>query len=227
MITEGMIRTIAIALAKTGYRYYFVGGAASVFYIDDKNASRVRPTNDIDCVIEVSTNSEFIAFEKKIKQLGFSRINDEQNICRYQYHDIRVDIIPLKSQQILGFENTWYEKGIKNALSRKMGDVTVKYFPLHYYIASKLEALNNRGINDLMGSRDFEDIIIILDGLDNFDVIKDFPDDVKSYMTEIFSQLVKNTNFIDAVIGHIDMSPVREERAGRIIHFLEGFVHSK
>lgn len=220
MISEGMIRTIAIALANTGYNYYFVGGAASVFYIDDDNASKMRPTNIIDCLIEIYGDSEFVEFEEKIKNLGFTPVQNGHNTCRYQYKGILVDMIPSKSKQILGFENKWYEKGIDNALSRNMGDIEIKYFPLHYYIASKLEALNNRGMGDLMSSRDFEDIVIIMDGIECLTIINDFPEEIIHYIKEMLLRITKQSNFRDALIEHIDISPVREQRAQRIIDFM-------
>ncbi len=224
MIIENMIRTIALALEKTGYKYYFVGGAASQFYIDDDNSSKVRPTDDIDCVVEIMIYKDFILFEQKIIELGFTKDNDSKNICRWKYKNIYVDIIPSESKKTLGFTNRWYKEGIENAISKKMGNITIHYFSLPYFMASKMEAYKNKGTNDLFGSTDLEDIIIVMDGIIDLKIFSDFPLNVIDFMRQAFNELMENPHFLDAIIGHIDISPVREKRAMRIYDFIEKFI---
>ncbi len=226
MIIENMIRTIALALEKTGYRYYFVGGAASQFYIDDNNSSKVRPTDDIDCVVEIVIYKDFTLFEEKIIKLGFKKKHDSKNICRWKYKNIYVDIIPSEFKKILGFTNRWYEEGIENAISKKMGNITIHYFSLPYFMASKMEAYKNRGKGDIFGSTDLEDIIIVMDGIIDLNVFSDFPLKVMNFMHQAFSELMENPRFLDAIIGHIDISPVREKRAMRIYDFMKKFIDS-
>ncbi len=226
MIIENMIRTIALALENTGYKYYFIGGAASQFYIDDENSSRVRPTDDINCIVEIMVYKDFILFENKIIKLGFERKIDSKNICRWKYKDIYVDIIPSESKKILGFTNRWYKKGIENAVGKKMGNITIHYFSLPYFMASKMEAYNNRGESDPFGSTDLEDIIIVMDGIMDLNIFSNFPLNVKDFMSQEFYKLMENPHFIDAIIEHIDISPVREQRAMRVYDFMKKFSNS-
>ena len=48
-----MIETVAAGLGPLRDEAVFVGGASTCLHIDDPAAESVRPTDDVDCVIEV------------------------------------------------------------------------------------------------------------------------------------------------------------------------------
>ncbi|MFO8062035.1 MAG: hypothetical protein R6U31_03825 [bacterium] len=215
MNVEKRIRAVAKGLDKTGVKYCFIGGASCGFYIDDPNASRVRPREDIDCIVDTSSDREFDQFIKQIASLGFEKNNASESQSRWDYNGITVDIVKACRD-----ENGWYPEGIRECEERIMGDVTVRYLSLPYFLASKLEALKQRGTGDLSSSRDFEDIVIVLDGLADISVLNEFPEDVLLFIKESFKSIIKRKDFYDALIGHIDVSPIREKRASRIMDFI-------
>lgn len=65
----------------------------------------------------------------------------------------------------LGFTNRWYPDGMANA---KVVDLPngerVSVFSAPYLLASKLEAFRGRGKGDFLASKDFEDIVALIDG---------------------------------------------------------------
>ena len=215
------------ALRKTNRKFCIVGGAISSFYLEDNVSAKIRPTKDVDCVIEVLDYLSFTDLEKSLITLGFIHDLDSGVICRWKYGEITVDIIPSESEKILGFTNIWYKDGMKNSLSKQIGGVTIYYFPLSYYIASKIEAFKNRGHHDYYSSNDFEDIVLILEGRRNLNEFYEFPDEIIIYLRREFGIMIKDTKFESAVYGHLEQTPVIQKRFERIIGFLKEFVKSE
>lgn len=65
------IREVAIKLDYLLKDVVFVGGSVVALYADDPAAAEVRPTDDIDIVVGISTRVAFSVFEEQIRQLGF------------------------------------------------------------------------------------------------------------------------------------------------------------
>ncbi|MFV0605472.1 MAG: nucleotidyl transferase AbiEii/AbiGii toxin family protein [Niabella sp.] len=159
-----MIIKVAKGLSHLKDEVVFVGGAVAELYADDPAASEIRPTKDVDCVVEISTRNDYYLLEETLRKLGF--VNDQSKsapICRWIFEDIIVDIMPT-DDKILGFSNKWYEAGIANKETKLLnGNFEINVFPIEYYLASKYEAMIGRGGNDLRTSHDFEDIIYLMD----------------------------------------------------------------
>ena len=159
-----MLQTVANGLGTLKNDMVFIGGAVAELYASNPAASDIRPTLDVDCVIELSSKSEHAKMENELRAKKFA--NDTSKgapICRWVYKDIKVDIMPVDSK-VLGFTNRWYEEGIENKILKVLPDGTEVYvFSPAYYLAAKFEAHKSRGGNDLRQSHDFEDIIYILD----------------------------------------------------------------
>jgi hypothetical protein len=139
--------------------------------------------------------------EENLRAKGFT--NDTSKgapICRWIYKDIKIDVMPTDST-ILGFSNRWYEEGIEMKIPKSLPDGTVVFvFPPEYYLAAKFEAHNARGGNDLRQSRDFEDIIYILDNcLGILGNIGSSSPGVKMYLKQEFQQLLENRNLTEGI----------------------------
>lgn len=157
------IQNIAEGLANLNERVVFVGGAVCGLYATDAAAQDARPTNDVDCVVEVMSYYEHTLFEEQLRKQHFKNdIHPSAPICRWIYKDDVVDIMP-NDEQILGFSNRWYRPGFKNKEPYQLpSGKTIYILPVTYYIATKLDAILSRGGNDLRTSHDFEDVIYIL-----------------------------------------------------------------
>ncbi len=196
-----MLQTVANGLGELKDEMVFVGGAVAELYADNPAASEIRPTLDVDCVIEIRSRLQFAKMEENLRARGFK--NDTSAgapICRWIYKDIKVDVMPTDSD-VLGFSNRWYEEGIEIKIQKMLPDGTnIFVFPPEYYLAAKFEAHNSRGGNDLRQSHDFEDIIYILDNCsDIVDNISASNPSVKEYLKSECQKLLKNPNITEGI----------------------------
>lgn len=196
-----MLQTVANGLGDLKDEMVFVGGAVAELYADNPAASEIRPTIDVDCVIEISSRIAFARMEEKLRAKGFTNdISKGAPICRWIYKDIKVDIMPTDSR-VLGFTNRWYEEGIETKIAKTLPNGTEAFiFPAEYYLAAKFEAHKDRGGNDLRQSHDFEDIIYILDNCSNIiDNINNSNPNVKMYLKEECQNLLGNPNITEGI----------------------------
>lgn len=85
-------------------------------------------------------------------------------ICRLRLGDLKVDFMP-DDESILGVSNRWYAKGIETAVTCHLNErLNIKRLTPELFVATKLEAYLGRGNDNLLGSRDIEDILLVVDG---------------------------------------------------------------
>ena len=78
-----MLQFIAKGLGELKEEVVFVGGSVAELYADDPATSDVRPTLDIDCVVEISTRKAYYELEDELRKKNFK--NDTRPnapICR-------------------------------------------------------------------------------------------------------------------------------------------------
>lgn len=181
----------------------FIGGATISLFITEPATVRIRQTFDIDCVVEVSSRSEYEKIASKLRKNGFHEDSDSRVICRFKKNDLILDVMPT-DPKILGFTNKWYKHGISHAQIVKIADEEIKVFSVPYLIATKIEAFKGRGKNDFLISHDIEDIVTLIDGRKEItsDLIN-APKDVMNDLKHEFVQFINNNLFIDSLDGHI------------------------
>ena len=196
-----MLQTVADGLKELKDDIVFVGGAVAELYADDPASSDIRPTQDVDCTIELSSYKEHTELEEDLRAKGFAYDTSQgAPICRWIYQDIKVDVMPT-NENVLGFNNQWYPGGVGNKISKTLPDGTeIFVFPPEFYLASKFEAHNDRGGNDLRQSHDFEDIIYILDNCTSIlEDIRNADEDVKNYLKEECEILYANDGLSEGI----------------------------
>jgi predicted nucleotidyltransferase len=158
-INTTRIKAVSNALGPLKNEVVFVGGATVSLYAD-RRAIEVRPTEDVDIVVEIATRYEYAQLEEQLRTMGFQNDITARFVGRYLLPGIIVDVMPA-DEAILGFSNIWYEGGFKNSVDYVIDDHhVVRIFSAPYFIASKLQAFKNRGNNDGRISTDFEDVIL-------------------------------------------------------------------
>ncbi len=105
----------------------------------------MRPTDDIDVIIELWAYKDYSVIDERLRNLGF--VNDQESgvICRYTINGIIVDVMPT-TKETLGFSNRWYPVGFANSIVYDIGEDKIRIFKPSYFIASKLEAFKSRGL---------------------------------------------------------------------------------
>ena len=112
------VQMVAQALGELKEQVVFVGGSIAELYADNPEISDIRPTIDVDCIVDlqISTYFDYSNLEEVLRKLGFSNDTSENApICRKIYKGIIVDFMPV-NPDILGFSNRWYKDGFINSV---------------------------------------------------------------------------------------------------------------
>ena len=162
-----IINTVALQAVAHGLgdllpEVVFVGGATVGLYASSPAAPISRPTDDVDCIIELASYGAFATLEERLRARGFRNDVESRVQIRWLYEGIPVDVMPTDAR-VLGFSNPWYTVGMATAQPHTLPDGTIIRI-LHpaYLLATKFCALQNRA-SDLRLSHDWEDIVYILE----------------------------------------------------------------
>lgn len=201
-----MLKAVAEALGTAlRERLVFVGGCTTALFITDKvTLEDVRATDDVDLIIDLVGYAGWADLQKTLRERGFSEDPEDDVICRMRLGELKVDFMP-DDEAILGFSNRWYPKGIETALDHKLSEeLTIKKLAPELFIATKLEAYLGRGNNDLLWSRDAEDILLLVDGRENlFAELQASEPEVRDYIADQFRALLRHPEFSDFIEGNI------------------------
>ena len=182
--------------------------------ITDKAAADVRPTYDVDAIAEITSYVAYAKFSERLRALGFREdAREGAPLCRWCQHTTTLDVMPLDGK-ILGFKNCWYGPAMETAEERELepGLKILMVNPV-YFCASKLEAFGDRGKDDYLGSRDLEDLIVVVDGrAELVGEIQAAQNDVRSYLAKEIMQLLGAREFLDALPGHLAPDSASQER---------------
>ncbi len=195
----------------------FVGGAAAGLLVNDPAITDVRPTLDVDVVVEVATRGEYYAVEERLREKGFEQSLEEDVICRWRNGTLLLDVMPT-NPDILGFSNKWYSDSLSCARKYEIDGVPFLAITPPYFLGTKLEAFYGRGDRDFMTSHDMEDIIAVLDG--NLEVVEEVaqaPDDIRAYLASELSGLLADEDFRDALPGHLPTDAASQQRIPLIV----------
>jgi hypothetical protein len=198
----------------------FVGGATIELWVTRPGAVEVRPTVDVDVVAEVTTRRAFHEFEAKLRQRRFSEDRESKVICRWRHAESRLalDVMPARAE-ILGFDNRWQAAALPHAVERTLpSGAGIRASPPPYLVAMKLEAFRGRGRGDFIGSRDFEDISVLLDRRGELvDELAAAGDDVRAYVAAEARQLLNEPRLLDGFAAALPPDAASQQRAGDVM----------
>nr|WP_108523239.1 hypothetical protein [Bradyrhizobium algeriense] len=201
-----MLKTVAGALGdELRARLVFAGGCTTALYITDPvTLEGVRSTDDVDLIVDLAGFPEWAKLVDQLRTQGFSETPDDNVICRMKLGELKVDFMP-DDEKILGFSNRWYAKGIETAVETPLDDaITIRRLTPPLFIATKLEAYRGRGGGDLIGSRDAEDILLLVDGREELvDEVAAADADIRLYIAEQFRALLADRDFDHFLEGNI------------------------
>jgi hypothetical protein len=94
-LNKKILETVAIGLGDLLTNFIFVGGTVVELYASAAPQTAVRPTEDVDCVVEVASLAMYYELENQLRLLGFQDdMEEDAPICRKLYRGIKVDIMP-------------------------------------------------------------------------------------------------------------------------------------
>ncbi len=201
-----MLESVAKAMGSDlRERLVFVGGCTTALFITDKIALEgVRVTDDVDLIVDLAGRAEWANLQEQLRQKGFAESMDDNVICRMRLGELKVDFMP-DDESILGFNNRWYAKGIESSTKHALTDsLEIKLLTPALFVATKLEAYLGRGNDDLLFSRDMEDILLVVDGRENLIAeIQSVDEDIRSYIAEQLCIIREHYDFEHFLTGNI------------------------
>ncbi|MBU3714940.1 MAG: hypothetical protein FGM46_08325 [Ferruginibacter sp.] len=218
------IKAVCEALGEMAGSVLFVGGATVSLYTD-RPAGEVRPTDDVDILVELLHYSGYAAIEEQLRKKGFINDQDSGIICRFKIQGIIVDVMPT-SGSVLGFTNRWYEEGFRNPIEKQLIDaLSIKILEPVYFLASKMEAFKGRGGGDGRSSSDFEDIVYVLNNRNViWDEIQESPTHLRSYLKKEFQKISEADVLYEWVSANLEYT--EQKRADFIVGGIEALIGS-
>lgn len=201
----------------------FVGGCTTGLFITDPAVGGVRPTMDVDAIVDVTSYARYTALWERLRTLGLAEDTTPGTpLCRWRHGHLIVDVMPTDAT-VLGFSNRWYPTAIEMAQVFRIAGHDVRVVTPALFIATKLEAFHGRGGDDVVASHDLEDIITVVDG--RREIVGDVAaasDDVRAYIGAEIRELLGNRDFTEALAGFLLPDPASQERRS----LLEGRLRS-
>jgi hypothetical protein len=217
------IKIIARALGDLNEKVVFTGGAVLSLYADDPAAPDVRPTRDLDIVVEISSQSELEILRQQLAAHNIHPAKNEKVLCRFIHQNILLDVMATRE---VGWApaNPWFKIGYDRRITFDLEDIRIQIFPFACFLAAKFTSFYGRG-RDPRTSHDFEDIVYLLDN--RIDPVKDIleeENEVKQFLSKEFESILMDDTFQEAVLAHLEPA-TQTERYKMLRQKLEDIIH--
>jgi hypothetical protein len=218
-----LLERAATALGSLLDEVVFVGGATVVLWITDPGAPPPRPTKDVDVVVEVFTRAALHDFEARLRDADFREDQESGVICRWRHgrgadDELILDVMAADAA-LMGFTNTWQAAGLPHAVLRELPSGTrIRALSPPYLVATKLEAFRGRGGGDYLGSRDLEDIVLLVDGREELTAeVAAAPKDLRRFLATEIRDLLERPAFTDALFGFLRADMASQARGDTVV----------
>jgi len=143
----------------------FVGGASVGLLVTDPGAPPVRPTQDVDVIVQAVSLADYYRIERALSERGLTRdTRADAPICRWMAGPVPIDVMPTLPD-VLGFANRWYALALETATKVALPSGTeIRLISAPSLVATKLEAFDGRGRGDYLLSHDLGDVVALVDG---------------------------------------------------------------
>jgi len=190
----------------------FVGGCATGLLLDDAGLMDVRPTEDVDAIVEVASLAGYHRLVEQLMQCGFKQtMEDNTPPFRWYWNRMQLDLVPLE-EKVLGFSNPWYRVGFEAALVCEVAsELMLRHLSAPHFLATKFEAFKDRGQNDVYLSHDLEDIMTVAEGRSTLvPELGSAKADVRKHVGHAVATLLDMPAFHNALPGLLS-NPEREQ----------------
>lgn len=218
------MRAVADRLDQAGIDYAFVGGCIVNLLLDHPALAPVRPTDDVDVIVEVAAGQRYSDLEEKMRALGFQHdVSVGAPLCRWKLGDLTVDIMPTEGEAI-GLNTRWFTEALAGAQERAVrGHVRLRLISPAGFLATKLTAFFDRGDGDYYGSRDIEDLLTVIDG--RKDIVTEIgatTSAMRDYIRESILRLLSDQGFRDALSAALPSDDASQARLPLLQGKLQG-----
>ncbi|OGT89146.1 MAG: hypothetical protein A2514_15180 [Gammaproteobacteria bacterium RIFOXYD12_FULL_61_37] len=194
--------------------FVFVGGAVAGLLITDPAMPSIRPTEDVDLLVQALTLADYHRVGKTLTARGFRHdMSPDAPICRWRAGAVAVDVMP-PVESILGFSNRWYPLALETAAPQALpSGRMIRLVAAPVFLATKLEAFSGRGNNDYLFSHDLGDFLAVIDGRDSLIAeCRTSRSELRTYLGERVATLLATPAFIEALPGHMPGDLASQQR---------------
>jgi hypothetical protein len=212
-ISPSLLSMVAEKLDRLGLNYAFVGGSIVGFLLDNAELSPVRPTDDLDIILEVLTTQRYSDIEAKLRGAGFSHDTRQgAPMCRWTLRGLTIDIMPTDGG-FLGLNTSWFAEALASATRRTVGGFSLKIISPVAFIATKLAAFADRGKGDYFASHDLEDLMTVIDGRAAIvEEIATAPAALRGYVVSSLERINQVSEFQEALPGYLPSDDASQQR---------------
>lgn len=213
MILPALLAEISAKLDPLGFKYAFVGGSIVEFLLDHRGLSPVRPTDDLDIIVEIATHRHYADIEQKLRDAGLQHdTSPGAPICRWLHNGIVLDIMPTDGA-LIGLNTRWFAEALATVRLQTIDNAPVPLISPVAFIATKLAAFADRGAGDYYGSADLEDIIAVIDGRSAIVAeLAAAETNLRNFVTAELKTLAQNSDFQESLPGHLPFDPASQRR---------------
>lgn len=193
------LRAIANAFGDLLPQVVFVGGATVALYATTPQIPTPRPTDDVDCIVDVASYAQFAELEEKLRTRGFRNDAASGILIRWLWRApdqeilYQVDLTPCNGNVLGQNINRWYPSGMQHAQPIQLVEgLEIKILDAPHFLATKLEAMYDRA-DDIRLSQDWDDIIYVVEMRASLAAeVAAAPAAVRQFIAESFSALLAN-----------------------------------
>ena len=193
------------ALGDLRERFVFVGGCVTSLLITDPAAPQVRTTHDVDAIVAIVSLPEYQLLGKALRDRGFVQtLAAGEPPYRWVYAGMQFDVLPV-GEKVLGFTNRWYGPTMRDAAVVQLeSGLEIRLASPAHFIATKLEAFEDRGRGDYLESHDLEDVLSVVDGRPELVAeLAQADPELRAYVGRVFARLAADTGFLNVLPGLI------------------------
>jgi hypothetical protein len=224
---RALFESVVSLLAPVLDELVFVGGCTTGILVSDPAARGIRPTRDVDAIVDVTSYAQYTALSDRLRTLGLVEDTSEgAPLCRWRQGNVIVDVLPTDAS-VLGFSNRWYPMAIDTAQRVDIAGYRTRIVTPALFIATKLEAFHGRGYDDVFASHDLEDIVTVVDGRP--EIVNDVAvsdKQVRAYISAEIRSLLDNPDFVEALAGFLLPDAASQARRTILEQRLEALARS-
>ena len=182
----------------------FLGGATVGLWRSDPAARAPRVTIDVDVVAEVFSLAAYEQFQGRLRARGLEEDRESGVISRWRDRKsgLLLDVLPLVTR-LAGIDDSWVAEAVAHPQPVALSSAThIRAVGPAWLVVLKLQAFADRGGNDALASRDFEDLVLLVDGRPELhDEVAALPDHARDFVRREIDRVAGLSSFDYGVEG--------------------------
>lgn len=189
-------------------RFVFVGGAAVPLYADTVTFESFAPTKDLDVVTAITSEEDFLRIRRLMRQSDFvpdseAGMTPPEDTLRFRWwyeKRFKVDILSTRFD-VDGNHARWFRAAWKGAFCQTLpGGTRLWLANPAAFVASKLDAYAGRGNGNLLGSKDFAEVLYLMAARSSLVAEIEKADvELRLYVTSTLKSLASNSAFQQSI----------------------------